>query len=208
MKRITLLLLIIFIFSFGMNCVRIDELKDAELEVRETMDSFYQVVEKKDLEGILSFYLLRPGTVMLGTGAEDRCLGSEEIEKKWSEILADVESIDIFKSDETIQISSDLRNGWVTSVNRVEEKNNEGLLNYTLFFSAVLEKRAGNWVFRQMHFSIPQEDVKMSAPVEIEPDSVINEMNLKVKKLERDTTVLKTNPDSIKTDVETEAKDY
>jgi len=198
----------ILLLSFGMNCVRIDEIKDAELEIRETMDNFYQVVEKKDLEGILAFYHLRPGTVMLGTGVEDRCHGSEEIEKKWSEILGDVESIDIFKSDETIQISSDLRNGWVTSVNRVEEKNQDGLFNHTLFFSAVLEKRAGNWFFRQMHLSIPQENIKEKTQVEVEPDSVINEMNLHVKKLERDSTNLNAEPDSSSKSTKTEEKDY
>jgi len=201
-------MLMILLLSFGMTCVRIDEIKDAELEVRETLDSFYKTVEKKELEGILSFYLLRQGTIMLGPDIEDRYTGQVEIEQKWSEWLNELEFIDIFKSDETIQINSDLNNAWITSVNRFEEKNQDGLCTYTLFFSAVLEKRAGNWVFRQTHFSIPKEIKKESTPVVIEPDSVISEMNLEVKKLERDSTNLNAKPDSSSTSTKTEERDY
>jgi ketosteroid isomerase-like protein len=208
MKRSLVFLIMISILCLGLNCVRIDEIKDAELEVRETMDSFYKAVETQDLDGILSFYLLKEGTVILGACMDDRYAGQVEIEQHWSEIMSEVESIDIFKSDETIQLSSDLKNAWITSVNRVEEKNQEGLFTYTLFFSAVLEKRAGNWLFRQMHFSIPKETKQESVPVVIEPDSVINEMNLEVKKLERDSTVLKVKPDSLFISTQTEKRDY
>ena len=208
MKRITFTLLLIFLFSLGINCVRIDEIKDAELEIRETMDNFYQVVEQKDLDEILSFYHLRPGTVVLGTGIEDRYEGREEIAKKWLDVLNHIESVDIFKSDEIIQISSDQKTGWVTSVNRVEEKNQDGLVNYTLFFSAVLEKRAGNWFFRQMHLSIPQENVEQKTPTEAAPDSVINEMNIEAKKLERDSMDLKAEQDSLAKNTKVEEKDY
>jgi len=209
MKYFTYFLVFTFVFSLGLNCVRIDELENAEQKVKGTLDRFYEALKNKDINGILSLYLNKSTTVMLGLEVEDRFIGWEKIKEKWSGILPDVESIKIFKSSETIQIGSDIKTAWITSVNKVEIKTAKSAKANTVFFSAILENRAGEWFFVQTHFSIPRENKKDSvANKATAPDSIANKIKLEVKKLDRDTTSVEIPIDSTTNKIKKKKEDY
>ena len=209
MKYFTYFLVFIIVFSLGMNCVRIDELEDAEQKVKGSLDRFYEALENNDLNGIMSLYLKKSTTVMLGSEVKDRFAGWEKIREKWSGILQDVESIKIFKSSETIQIGSDVQTAWITSVNRVEIKTAKGDKANTVFFSAVLENRAGRWFFAQTHFSIPGEIEKDGTTNEATAiDSIADEIKSEVKKLDRDTTSVKIPTDSTVNKINEKKENY
>jgi len=209
MKRFIAFLVTIFIITIGLYCVRIDERQNAAKRVNMTVNSFYEAVEAGNVAALLNLYLNKTTTVLIWTGVNDRCFGWENIKNKWTEILQNKESIRIFKSEETIHVSPSMQTAWISSVNRFEYSTTSVLQAETIFFSAVLEKHGSKWQFVLTHFSVPQQSAQqlnLSSPASA--DSVLGELKMNGKKLERDSISFKSKTDHNSKSAKTPAEKY
>ncbi len=151
-----LITLVILLLIF--NCVKIDDIEFAEQKVSNSLDQFYNALEKQDLNRLMSLFLQGPNTVMIFPEPEGKVVGTEEIQQRWQQIFADVSSIKTFRSQQTVQVHSNIHTAWTSSVNKVEIVTEEGVKIINVVVSAVLEERANQWLFTQVHFSIPPKE--------------------------------------------------
>ena len=57
MRYFKVLLIFSIVLTIAANCVKIDEIKQAELKTKAALDKLYQAVERRDLKGISELYL-------------------------------------------------------------------------------------------------------------------------------------------------------
>ena len=164
MRCFKVLLIFSIVLTIAANCVKIDEIKQAELKTKAALDKLYQAVERRDLKGISELYLDKPFTMMVSPFREEVLYGPKEIQQEWAAKLRQVEKVKIFRGKETIRVSQDLKTCWVTATHRVDIKTLQGERSVNVMISAVLEKHGPAWFFVLTHFSFSDLKVKAAKP--------------------------------------------
>jgi len=155
MRFLKFIILMVMIFVLGSNCVRIDEVKDAQRLVQQTMSKFYTAQEVKDVEMISSLYLKDSTIVALGFNGYDQLIGWKQIRDNWQRYFATMEKTKVWRGNEKIRLNFDGNVAWVSSVNQMEITRAGSVKMQRSFFSAVLQKSGGRWLFVQTHISQP-----------------------------------------------------
>jgi ketosteroid isomerase-like protein len=123
------------------------------VEVMTSLNRFLKAYHDKDLAGILKLFAPDPDVVFYGNGEDEKSVGiagiREQAEHDWSQSAA--LSLGITWSS----VSSAGSVAWLAAdiEIRAEVQGMEMILPARL--TAVLEKRAGEWLFMQWHASVP-----------------------------------------------------
>lgn len=153
MKFFKLFIILAVISTLGLNCVRIDEAKDAQQMVQQTLSKFYAAQEARDADAIMALYKQDSTAVALGPNSEDQSVGWEQIRDNWQRYLASMQKVRIWRRDEKIHMNFQGNFAWVSSVNQVEITRAGRTEMHRFFFSAAMQKVSGRWMFVQTHIS-------------------------------------------------------
>ncbi len=127
--------------------------REIEGGVMATLNKFAEAYEQRDMKGVLSFLVPDTDVVVIGTGADEKRIGLDEIklqlERDWSQ--TDVVSMEISRH----LISAAGNVAWITAdiVFRARAGRQEIKLPSRL--TAVLEQRGKRWLIAQWHVSVP-----------------------------------------------------
>jgi len=133
---------------------------DAEkAEVEIVLDKQLEMIETEDMELLAQINAKDAETVNIGTDASERLVGWEMLKKAMKEQFEASESSKLVAKDRIIKVHDSGVVAWFSEtidwevVFQGEEIKMEGLRA-----TGVLEKQDGNWVFVQMHYSIPTSE--------------------------------------------------
>jgi uncharacterized protein (TIGR02246 family) len=124
-----------------------------EEEVMTALDRFIKAYQDKDLAGILKLFAPDPDVVFYGNGEDEKSIGVEGIheqaEHDWSQSAA--VSLEIKWS--SVSLAGAV--AWLAADIEIHA-GIEGMdMNLPARLTAILEKRAGKWLFMQWHASVP-----------------------------------------------------
>jgi uncharacterized protein (TIGR02246 family) len=124
-----------------------------EAEVMTTLNRFIKAYQDKDLAGILKLFAPDPDVVFYGNGEDEKSIGivgiREQAEHDWSQSSA--VSLEIKWSS----VSSAGAVAWLAADIEIHAGVGGIEMRLPARLTAVLEKRAGEWLFMQWHSSLP-----------------------------------------------------
>jgi uncharacterized protein (TIGR02246 family) len=124
-----------------------------EAEVMTTLNRFIKAYQDKDLTGILKLFAPDPDVVFYGNGEDEKSIGiagiREQAEHDWSQSSA--VSLEIKWSS----VSSAGAVAWLAADIEIHAGVGGIEMRLPARLTAVLEKRAGEWLFMQWHASVP-----------------------------------------------------
>ena len=124
-----------------------------EAEVMTTLNRFVKAYQDKDLAGILKLFAPDPDVVFYGNGEDEKSIGivgiREQAEHDWSQSTA--VSLEIKWSS----VSSAGAVAWLAADIEIHAGVGGIEMRLPARLTAVLEKRAGEWLFMQWHASVP-----------------------------------------------------
>ncbi len=124
-----------------------------EAEVMTTLNRFIKAYQDKDLAGILKLFAPDPDVVFYGNGEDEKSIGivgiREQAEHDWSQSAA--VSLEIKWSS----VSSAGAVAWLAADIEIHAGVGGIEMRLPARLTAVLEKRAGEWLFMQWHASVP-----------------------------------------------------
>jgi ketosteroid isomerase-like protein len=104
--------------------------------------AFYQSFERLDLEAMRALWLDDPMVRCIHPGGEV-LVGRERVIASWGAIFANTERIRFDIEDLAIELAGDM--GWVTSVERIKTKTDEGPLTSEAAVTNLFVRRDGEW---------------------------------------------------------------
>jgi ketosteroid isomerase-like protein len=124
-----------------------------EAEVMTTLNRFIKAYQDKDLAGILKLFAPDPDVVFYGNGEDEKSIGivgiREQAEHDWSQSAA--VSLEIKWSS----VSSAGAVAWLAADIEIHAGVGGIEMRLPARLTAILEKRAGEWLFMQWHASVP-----------------------------------------------------
>jgi len=124
-----------------------------EAEVMTTLNRFIKAYQDKDLAGILKLFAPDPDVVFYGNGEDEKSIGiagiREQAEHDWS--LPTSVSLEIKWS----LVSAAGSVAWLAADLEIHAGVEGMEMRLPARLTAVLEKRAGEWLFMQWHSSLP-----------------------------------------------------
>jgi ketosteroid isomerase-like protein len=124
-----------------------------EAEIMTTLNRFIKAYQDKDLAGILKLFAPDPDVVFYGNGEDEKSIGivgiREQAEHDWSQSSA--VSLEIKWSS----VSSAGAVAWLAADIEIHAGVGGIEMRLPARLTALLEKRAGEWLFMQWHASVP-----------------------------------------------------
>jgi ketosteroid isomerase-like protein len=124
-----------------------------EAEVMTTLNRFVKAYQDKDLGGILKLFAPDPDVTFYGNGEDEKSIGiagiREQAEHDWS--LPTSVSLEIKWS----LVSAAGSVAWLAADLEIHAGVEGMEMRLPARLTAVLEKRAGEWLFMQWHSSLP-----------------------------------------------------
>lgn len=158
MKFSISLAIAVVLFSLTLKCQSIDEMQETRQMVQQTVDKFYSALEHQDWETMSSLYPLNLKVMAIGPARNDCFTGWDQIQQFWRSFAENKQALKIWHSDETSQINFTGNVAWFSSRNKMEFKIDTLNVVYQYFFTGVLKKIGGRWLWVQTHLSMPQEN--------------------------------------------------
>jgi ketosteroid isomerase-like protein len=122
-------------------------------EVALTLQAFFEAYAKRDLNGVLAFWAPDPDVTMIGSGADEKTVGINQFPKivirDWSQ------SDKATSSFKQIAVSAAGSVAWFTTDITFKVQSGLDKFEFSGRLTGVMEKRSGNWLLAQMHFSVP-----------------------------------------------------
>ncbi len=122
-------------------------------EVALTLQGFFDAYAKRDLNGVLAFWAPDPDVVMIGSGKDEKTMGINQFPKvimrDWSQsdkATAKFKDITVSATGSVAWFAADITFSVQTGVEKFE---------FSGRITGVMEKRDGEWLLAQMHFSVP-----------------------------------------------------
>jgi ketosteroid isomerase-like protein len=119
------------------------------------LEQFRHAYTQRDMHQALSLFAPEPEVVLLGTGADEMCVGISEIQRQWERDWGQSESSSVVWGSRAV-VSAAGPVAWVVLPDALVRATVGGqTVQLPLRLSAVLEQRGGRWLFTQQHFSFP-----------------------------------------------------
>jgi ketosteroid isomerase-like protein len=129
---------------------------DTEASVIAVMRNFMEAYAKRDMGALMELYAPDPDVVVIGTGADEKRIGTDEIkaqaERDWSQSEAMTFELEWY----TVSAAGPV--AWIAADCIVHATIGEKDNSFILRFTAVLEKRGDRWYIMQSHGSAPMSD--------------------------------------------------
>ena len=130
--------------------------KGIEAEVRATLEEMAKMYSKKDVEAVMRFYAPDPDLVVFGTGKDELARGLDQLREGYERDFEQAESIAM--SFDWLSVSAVGDIAWFASEISWEAQVSGEAITLPGRFTGVMEKRGGNWIILQAHFSLPSDD--------------------------------------------------
>ena len=124
-------------------------------EIREVLAQHDKALNEKNLDAVMATFSTDPKTVVLGTGAEERWVGPQEIRAAYTEMFKDYDA-------GTLQTNCDWKTGgaddsgtmaWLAAICAAKDSLQGKTREYKLNVSAAMQKQDGKWRFVMLHMS-------------------------------------------------------
>ena len=127
-----------------------------EAAVMSTLRKLFEGYESRDMDSLLSGFAPDPDLVLIGTGADEKGLGLNEVrshlERSWAQ--SEAASIELGWS----RVSAAGSVAWVAGDAIIHARVNGQEISFPVRFTAVLEERKGEWLLMQLHDSMPSSE--------------------------------------------------
>ncbi|MGD8777924.1 MAG: nuclear transport factor 2 family protein [Ignavibacteria bacterium] len=157
MKKIVAFLMGVFFLVNSSYAQKVD-MEIEKQNVKAVLDQFIKASETENMELLSKVYAHDPDMVVFGTEAGERIVGWDSLKAVMEKQFAATENSKFSIRDQVIKVHVSGTAAWFSElidceiVSEGETTNMEGLRA-----TGVLEKRNGNWVIVQIHYSIPVE---------------------------------------------------
>jgi ketosteroid isomerase-like protein len=124
-------------------------------EIKEVLVQHDKALNEKNLDNLMATFSTDPNTVVLGTGAEEKWVGPQEIRAAYTEIIKDYDP-------GTLQSTCDWKTGgsddtgtmaWLAAICSTRDSLEGKAREYKLNVTATLQKQDGKWHFVSLHMS-------------------------------------------------------
>jgi len=164
MKKLILMLALVFLVFFTFSCQKGEEVVeepvvDIEAEkvaVKAVLDDWIKCMETEDMELFSKTIAPDNDMVVIATDAAEYYVGQEPFKESMQKQFEVFEKMEVSIKDLSIKVHKSGEVSWFSC--KMDGKVTAGgeIVNLEgLRFTAVLEKRAGNWIIVQLHFSVP-----------------------------------------------------
>ena len=124
-----------------------------EAAVLAVLDKFMETYQKRDIEGLMGLFAPDDDQVMFGTGADEKRVGLKEIQKQVERDWAQTDEIAM--EFDTISVSGADSFAWAAADGCFKARVNGQTMSMPARLTCVFEKRNGDWLMVQSHFSTP-----------------------------------------------------
>ena len=124
-------------------------------EIRAVLSAHDKALSDKNLDAVMATFSSDPNTVVLGTGAEERWVGQQEIRAAYTEIFKDYDP-------GTLQSNCDWKTGgsddegtmaWLAAICSAKDSLQGKTREYKLNVTGTVQKQEGKWHFVSLHMS-------------------------------------------------------
>ena len=122
-------------------------------EVAATIHGMFEAYKKRDLNGVLAFWAPDSDVCLIGSGADEKSVGVNAFAKMLFRDWAQSDSASVELSDVAVSAAGVI--AWFSADIVVHGKVNQDNFDYPGRLTGVTERRNGNWLLLQMHFSVP-----------------------------------------------------
>lgn len=126
-----------------------------EGEIIAGLRDFFDAFEKRDMERVLSCFAPDPDVVMIGTGADEKRVGLQEIRTQIARDWGQSESASLELGWTSVSASGSV--AWVASDLTFHARVKGKPIMMPGRLTAVLEKRGERWLLTHSHLSVPSE---------------------------------------------------
>jgi len=149
-----ILILVIALLVFA--CPRKVDLEAEKENVITAVAQYIQMLENEDIDLLAKLTAPETDMVSFGTGSDERIVGWEDM-KEFMEIqFENTETKRISFKDQVIKVHKSGNAAWFSMLMDWDLiANEQEIVIEGLRATGVLEKQDGNWVFVQMHYSVP-----------------------------------------------------
>ena len=127
--------------------------KKTETEVKNVLKGFAESYERRDLEGVLARVAPDEDVVLYGTGADEKRVGLQEIRKQVERDWAQTDEIAM--EFDSISVSGADSFAWAAADGFFKARVNGQEMSMPARLTCVFERRNGDWLIVQSHFSTP-----------------------------------------------------
>ena len=122
-------------------------------EVTVTLKGMFEAYAKRDLNGVLAFWAPDPDILIIGSGADEKSVGLNQFTKSLIRDWTQSEAVSINFKD--IAVSAVGSVAWFATDVIFSGRIDGNKFDLPGRLTGVMEKRNGNWLLVQMHFSVP-----------------------------------------------------
>ncbi len=124
-----------------------------EKEVLDAISGFIAAHKNRDVEGMLARMLPDSDIVLIGTGADEKMYGIEQLKTQIERDFSQASDMSIDLRPWAVSASGPV--AWVAADTTWKAKLGDQELSWDWRWTMVLEKRQGKWLLAQSHLSAP-----------------------------------------------------
>jgi len=152
---ISFLILILFLISLSFPAA-VSASSGTKGEIKAAMDKLSKAYKNKDLKGVMAMYAKGSGTLVIGSGKEEKAVGYEAIKKVYEKDFT-LWKMNTAMDYKIYALSSSGKVAWLAADMSATFITRDGVLDVAGRFTAVMRKTGKNWQFVQTHFSFPAD---------------------------------------------------
>jgi ketosteroid isomerase-like protein len=159
---IGLLTLVVLVLALGISQAGQTDTK-AEAGIKKLMESYRAAVGKQDLAGVMKSFADGPDIVVMGTGPGELYVGKESIENAYRAFFSNFQT----EKNKITWMKSGVNGNaaWILGTSLITQNLKKGQNEFEMNWSAVLEKKGGEWKIVALHFS------HLTGPAEQAPEA-------------------------------------
>jgi ketosteroid isomerase-like protein len=127
--------------------------QQTQTEVTQVFKGMFEAYKKRDIQGVLSFWAPDPDIIVIGSGGDEKSVGtaqfSEQLKRDWAQ--GEVQSIGV----KNFAVSAASSAAWISADINFHGKTAAREFDLPVRLTGVMEKRGGRWMWVQMHISSP-----------------------------------------------------
>ena len=124
-----------------------------EADILATLDRYSRAYAKHDLVGILGLFAQDSDVVLIGTGADEKRIGFEEVKAQFERNFGETETSTIAWRWHKVSILREM--AWVAADAAIEVIVQGRKTQFPIRMTIVLERRDGSWLWVHRHASVP-----------------------------------------------------
>jgi ketosteroid isomerase-like protein len=127
--------------------------QETQTEVTKVFKGMFEAYKKQDLKGVLSFWASDPDITVIGSGSDEKNIGTdrfvEQLKRDWAQ--GEVQTIGV--KNFAVSAAGDV--AWLSADIIFHGKTANDEFDLPARLTGVMEKKYGRWMWVQMHISSP-----------------------------------------------------